>query len=67
MRPAAYIDIDAKKIGNVVGGVPVLGRDALPGQAAAASSTPLTAHGAADEAANWLVERGYSPEDWMLV
>lgn len=67
VRPAAYIDIDAKKIGNVVGGVPVLGRDALPGPGRCRILNALTAHGAAEEAANWLVERGYSSEDWMLV
>ena len=67
VRPAAYIDIDAKKIGNVVGGVPVLGRDALPGPGRCHILNALTAHGAAEDAANWLDERGYSPEDWLLV
>lgn len=67
VRPAAYIDIDAKKIGNVVGGVPVLGRQALPEPGRCRILNALTAHGAAEEAASWLEQRGYSSADWMLV
>ena len=67
VRPAAYIDIDAKKIGNVVGGIPVLGREALPGPGHCCILNALTAHGAAEEAANWLEQRGYGPTDWILV
>ena len=67
VRPAAYVDIDARKIGNVVGGVPVLGREALPGPGRCRILNALTAHGAAEEAANWLEQRGYGPTDWILV
>lgn len=67
VRPAGYIDIDAKKIGNVVDGVPVLGRQALPEPGRCRVLNALTAHGAAEEAANWLEQRGYSPTDWILV
>ena len=67
VRPAAYVDIDARKIGNVVGGVPVLGRESLPGPGRCRILNALTAHGAAEEAANWLEQRGYGPTDWILV
>ena len=67
VRPAAYIDIDVKKIGNVVGGIPVLGRQALPEPGRCRILNALTAHGAAEEAAAWLESRGYGQEDWIIV
>ena len=67
VRPVAYIDIDAKKIGNVVGGIPVFGRSALPEPGHCRILNALTAHGAAEEASDWLESQGYGQEDWMIV
>lgn len=67
LRPAAYIDIDPRKIGNRVGGVPVLGREALPRPGHCCVLNALTAHGAAEEAAQWLARAGYGRDDWLLV
>lgn len=67
VRPAAYIDIDAKKIGNMVGGVPVYGRSALPEPGRCCILNALTAHGAAEEATGWLESQGYRQEDWIIV
>ncbi|GKG93725.1 glycosyltransferase family 2 protein [uncultured Desulfovibrio sp.] len=66
VRPAAYIDIDPRKIGNRPGGIAVLPRAALPGPGRCRILNALTAHGAAEEAARWLSEAGYGPEDWWL-
>ena len=66
VRPAAYIDIDPRKIGNRPGGIAVLPRAALPGPGRCRILNALTAHGAAEEAAGWLSEAGYGPEDWWL-
>lgn len=65
-RPAAYIDIDPRKIGNRVGGIPVLGRAALPRPGRCRILNALTAHGAAGEAAQWLASAGYGRDDWWL-
>lgn len=67
VHPAAYIDIDAKKIGHVVGGVPVLGRQALPEPGHCRILNALTAHGAAEEAADWLGSKGYGQGDCLIV
>lgn len=67
VRPMAYIDIDPKKIGNMVGGIPVRGRDALPGPDACCVLNALTAHGAAEEAAGWLAAQGFRRKQWILV
>ena len=65
--PAAYIDIDPRKIGNCVNGVPVLGRSALPKPGHCRILNALTAHGAAEEAGQWLLRAGYEQQDWLLV
>ncbi len=67
IRPAAYIDIDPRKIGNRVGNVPVLPRAALPKPGRCRILNALTAHGAAEEAARWLESAGHGPDDWLLV
>ncbi|MDO5483366.1 MAG: glycosyltransferase [Desulfovibrionaceae bacterium] len=67
IRPAAFVDIDPRKIGNRVDGVPVVPRAALPGPGRCRILNALTGHGAAEEAARWLDEAGYAPEDWWLV
>jgi len=64
-RPAAYIDIDPKKIGNRVDGVRVVGRDAAPPPGHGFLLNALTAHGAAEEAAQWLDAAGYQPQEWL--
>ena len=66
-RPAAYIDIDPKKIGNKINGVAVLGRNALPAPGPCCILNALTAHGAAEEAGLWLLQCGHSQHDWLLV
>lgn len=66
-KPSAYIDIDPKKIGNSVGGIAVLGRDALPQPGQCCILNALTAHGAAEEAGQWLTQAGHDPRDWLLV
>ncbi len=67
IRPAAYIDVDPRKIGNRVDGVPVLPRAALPEPGRCRILNALTAHGAAEEAARWLKSAGHGPDDWLLV
>ena len=64
-RPAAYIDIDPKKIGNRVDGVRVVGRDAAPPPGHGFLLNALTAHGAAEEAAQWLDAAGHQPQEWL--
>lgn len=71
---AAFIDIDPKKIGQRVRvetaqgtrPVPVLSRRELPGPGQALVLNALTAHGADEEAAQWLTRAGYGLDDWLL-
>ncbi len=67
VAPAAYVDIDPRKIGNTVQGVPVRGRDALPPPGLCRILNALTAHGAAEEAAQWLTQAGYDPAHSIIV
>jgi len=76
---AAYVDIDPRKIGQNVGGVPVRGRDAVPqwlagaaGLATALAGAPeaspfvlvnVGSRGARAEILAWLAGRGYAPGD----
>ena len=64
-QPAAFIDIDPKKIGNRVENVPVRGRADLPPPGKGFLLNALTAHGAAEEAACWLEQAGYQDRDWL--
>jgi glycosyltransferase involved in cell wall biosynthesis len=65
----AYIDIDPKKIGQTVHGVPVLGREALPPRRHdAPGDAPFVlvnvgSRGARAEILPWLAECGYLPGD----
>lgn len=70
IEPAAFIDIDPKKIGQRVRledgrRVPVLSRQELPAPGEGLLLNALTAHGAAEEAAAWLAAAGYGPDDWL--
>ncbi len=66
-RPAAFIDIDPRKIGNRVHGIPVLGRSDLPRPGRCFILNALTAHGAAEEAGQWLLQAGYRQDHRLLV
>lgn len=59
VEPCALIDIDPRKIGNRVQGLPVLDRRALPPPDQAFVLVFLAAYGAAEEAAGHLRARGY--------
>ena len=65
--PAAYIDIDPRKIGNRIKGVAVMGRSALPPAGQCYILNALTAHGAAEEACQWLTETGHQPGQFLIV
>ena len=67
VQAAAFVDIDPKKIGQKVHGVPVIGRDGLPGPGRCFLLNALTAHGADEDAARWLAAAGYDAEQWLLV
>lgn len=61
VRIRAWVDIDPRKIGNKVHGIPVLGREALPPPDACFVLVFLSARGAAEDAARWLESRGFAP------
>ena len=65
--PAAYVDIDPHKIGNRVHGIAVVGRAALPPPGHCCILNALTAHGAAEEASQWLTETGHRPGQFLIV
>ncbi len=54
IRIRALVDVDPRKIGNRIAGIPVVGRDALPRPGQGFVAVFLTAHGAAEEAAAFL-------------
>ncbi len=66
-----YVDIDPRKMGQRVHGIPVLGRDAVPqrpkdSSPAAPGETPFLlvnvgSRGAREEILEWLAGRGYQP------
>ena len=67
IRITAYVDIDPRKIGNYINGIPVVGREALPKPGQCCILNALTAHGADEDAARWLTSAGYAPAHWWLV
>lgn len=60
---AAFIDIDPRKIGKHVGGIPVLGREALSGPGRCRILNALTAYAAAEKATQWLANAEYGRDD----
>lgn len=63
----AWIDIDPRKIGNIVEGLPVIGRDAMPRPGQGFLVAFLGGHGAGDELAAFLDGAGYLPgRDYLL-
>ncbi|MGE0486220.1 MAG: glycosyltransferase [Gammaproteobacteria bacterium] len=67
-RPRAYIDIDPRKIGNRVGGVPVCAPALLDVIPRAFVLVYVNNHGARDEIAEALGERDYRRgRDWLAV
>lgn len=63
-----WIDVDPRKIGNVVDGVPVCGRDCLPAPAGGFCLAYLAGHGAAEELEAFLLPAGYvAGRDYLLV
>lgn len=67
IRIRAWIDIDPHKIGNIVAGIPVVGREDLKELKNCFIIVCLTAHGAAEEAASWLEEFGLHEGDNYLI
>lgn len=68
MEIAAWIDVDPRKIGNIVHGIPVRGREALPKPGTGFFLAYLAGHGAADELREFLHPAGYVPgRDYLLV
>lgn len=67
VRIRAWVDIDPRKIGNTVHGIPVVGRSALPPAGQCFVLIFLTAHGAAEEAARWLESGGFvAGRDYLM-
>lgn len=72
LHPTAFIDIDPRKIGQRIslpgGAVPILAPDALPPATDnALLLNALTAHGAAEEAGQWLERHGWQQgRHWLL-
>jgi len=59
VRVAGYVDVDAKKIGNVVGGLPVIAADALPPPGARFILGYVSTRGARDYIRAQLGHRNY--------
>ncbi len=67
VRIRAWVDIDPRKIGNTVHGIPVLGRDALPPAGQCFVLIFLSARGSAEEAALWLEGEGFAAgRDYLM-
>lgn len=58
-RPAAVADINARKVGGVIHGYPVIPPEALPGPGAGFIVVAVGAPGARDQIRNWLIPRGH--------
>jgi len=67
-RPSAWIDIDPRKIGNRIGGVPVVGPDWLAGAQRPFVLSYVSNHGARERIAADLQAMGYcAGEDYLMV
>lgn len=63
----AWIDIDPRKLGNTVEGLPVLGRESMPRPGGGFFLAFLAGHGAAEELAEYLTAQGYvMGRDYLL-
>lgn len=67
VRIRAWVDIDPRKIGNTVEGLPVVGRTAMPRPGEGFMLAFLAGHGAAEELTEFLLDAGYRPgRDYLL-
>ncbi len=67
IRIRAWVDIDPHKIGNIVEGLPVVGREAMPAPGQGFMLAFLAGHGAAEELELFLHGAGYLPgRDYLL-
>lgn len=68
VRFAAYYDLDPRKIGHVVHGVPVLHREEVPGAGQAFCLSYVASRGARQDIADFLDGRGYAlGRDYLAV
>ncbi len=62
-----WIDVDPRKIGNVIGGVRILGREAIPATGHGFCIAYLAGHNAAEALVSFLKTKGYTPgTDYLL-
>lgn len=67
VRITAYIDIDPRKIGHVIHGIPVLHRDEIPGPGQCFAVSYVGSHGADQDIGDFLQARGFLPgRDFIL-
>ncbi len=68
VRFAAYYDLDPRKVGHIVHGIPVLHRDRIPPSGQGFCLSYVASRGARDDIAAFLSDRGLEPgRDWLAV
>ncbi|MCC6698030.1 MAG: glycosyltransferase [Candidatus Hydrogenedentes bacterium] len=66
--PAAVVDINPRKIGRTIHGIPVIAPDELPPPGRAFTVVAVGAPGARDEIREWMAPRGYVElEDYLFI